>query len=64
MNSTKSNHLDAILSFIDRHSIELRIDDKPSREKIERIKHSIRRKKQLFTVAIDKYTKKVSPQNV
>lgn len=63
-NQSKTSHLDAILSFIDRQSIELRIDDTPSRDKIERIKHSIRRKNQLFNTEINKYTKKTSPQNV
>lgn len=63
-NPSNTSHLDSILSFIDRNSIELRIDDKPSRDKIERIKHSIRRKNQLFTTEINKYTKKISPQHV
>lgn len=61
---SKTNHLDAILFFIDRNSIPLTIDEKPSRDKVERIKHSIRRKKQLFTTEIEKYTKKKSPENV
>lgn len=63
-NPSNTSHLDSILSFIDRNSIELRIDDKPSRDKIERIKHSIRRKNQLFTTEINRYTKKISPQHV
>jgi hypothetical protein len=57
-NQLKATSLDVILSFIDRNNIELRIDDTPSRDKIERIKHSIRRKKQLFSKTIEHYSKK------
>jgi len=63
-NQLKPTNMDVILSFIDRNSIELRIDDKPSRDKIERIKQSIRRKKQLFTKTIEHYSKKIDKQNV
>jgi|GEM_PF-3117437 len=63
-NQVKPTHMDVILSFIDRNNIELRIDDKPSRDKIERIKHSIRRKKQLFSKTIEHYSKKIASQDV
>jgi hypothetical protein len=62
-NQLKATSLDVILSFIDRNNIELRIDDTPSRDKIERIKQSIRRKKQLFYKTIEHYSKK-QEQNV
>lgn len=60
----KPTNMDVILSFIDRNNIELRIDDQPSRDKIERIKQSIRRKKQLFSKTIEHYSKKIERQNV
>lgn len=54
-NQLKQTNMDLILSYIDRNNIELRIDDAPSRDKIERIKHAIRRKKQLFIQTIEHY---------
>lgn len=63
-NQVKPTSMDVILSFIDRNNIELKIDDKPSRDKIERIKQSIRRKKQLFSKTIEYYSKKETSPNV
>jgi hypothetical protein len=52
---TQNPRLEMILYLIDKNHFELKIDENPSRDKIERIKKSIARKQQLFEKTISHY---------
>ena len=54
---TEKSRFDTILHLIDKNRFSLKIDENPSRDKIERIKKSIARKQQLFEKTIEHYKK-------
>jgi hypothetical protein len=54
---TEKSRLETILFLIDKNGFSLKIDENPSRDKIERIKKSIARKQQLFEKTIEHYKK-------
>jgi hypothetical protein len=49
---TQNSRLEMILYLIDKNHFSLKVDENPSRDKIERIKMSIARKQQLFNKTI------------
>lgn len=55
--STHNPRLEKIMFLIDSNHFSLKIDENPSRDKIERIKMSIARKQQLFEKTIAHYKK-------
>lgn len=55
---TQNPRLEMILYLIDKNHFSLKIDENPSRDKIERIKKSIARKQQLFEKTIAHYKTK------
>lgn len=55
--SVSNERMERIFYLIDKNRFSLKIDSNPSREKIERIKTSIERKKQLFEKTIAHHQK-------